>query len=70
MALYVNGRLVDDRPTFYYDNHPDVERSEQISNANAMVRTMMVPIGRIGSKTDSFKGQIDYVKVTGSKEVS
>ncbi len=70
VALYVNGRLVDDRPTFYYDNHPDVERSEQISNANAMVRTMMVPIGRIGSKTDSFKGQIDYVKVTGSKEVS
>lgn len=68
VALYVNGELADDDPDFYYDNHPDVEMSEK--KGNAKVNTMMVPIGRIGSKTDSFKGQIDYVKVTGSKTVS
>lgn len=64
VALYVNGQRVGNNPTCYEANHPEVSRG------NGKVATMMVPIGRIGSNTDSFKGQIEYVKVTGSKEIT
>lgn len=64
VALYVNGELADDNPEFYFANHP--ETPLKASRGNAKVATMMVPIGRIGSDTDSFKGQISYVTVTGN----
>ena len=66
VALYVNGTLVDDNPEFYFANHPETPLKD--ARGNAKVATMMVPIGRIGSDTDSFKGKIEYVTVTQTKE--
>jgi len=68
VALYVDGELVDNAPDFYYANHPDTEMS--VKKGNAMVATMLVPFGRIGSETDSFQGQIESVTVTGEKKAS
>lgn len=71
VALYVDGQLEDDNPGIYYDNHPDEERSSIIaSRGTTKISTMMVPIGRIGSKTESFEGQIDFVTIGGSKEIT
>ena len=58
VALYVDGVLVDKNPDMYYANHPE----KKLTPSNK-VATMMVPIGRIGSETNSFKGQIEYVSV-------
>ncbi len=64
VALYVNGRLVDKNPAIYYANHPETDLTSAIAQrGTAKVATMMIPIGRIGSKTNSFKGQIEYVSV-------
>ena len=71
VALYVNGELIDNNPDIYYSNHDTMELSATITkNGAKKVATMLVPIGRIGSNTDSFKGQIEYVTVTGGKASS
>ncbi len=64
VALYVDGKLVDKNPEIYYSNHPKTELSATIAQRGTKkVATMMVPIGRIGSMTNSFKGQIEFVSV-------
>ncbi len=64
VALYVNGKLVDKNPAIYYANHPETELTATIAQrGTAKVATMMVPMGRIGSATNSFKGQIEFVSV-------
>lgn len=71
VSLYVNGELVDNDPDIYYANHPTTELTENIAaNGAAKVCTMLVPIGRIGSTTKSFKGQVEYVTVSGKRESS
>lgn len=71
VALYVNGELVDDDPDIYFANHPTTELSAKLASHNiTKVATMLVPVGRIGSTTNSFKGQIDYVTVSTSKAIT
>ncbi len=71
VSLYVDGELVDNNPDIYFANHPTTELSAKLSSHNIRkTATMLVPLGRIGSKTNSFKGEIDYVTVTGTKETS
>lgn len=71
VALYVNGELEDNDPDIYFANHPTTELSAKLaSHSITKVATMLVPVGRIGSTTNSFKGQIDYVTVSVSKESS
>lgn len=58
-------------PDIYFANHPTTELSEKLAKEGIRkTATMLVPMGRIGSKTNSFKGQIEYVTVTGTKEIS
>ena len=61
-ALYVNGTMVDDNPDLYYKNHPDTKKKG--------IHTVFIPFGRIGSKTDSFQGQIAQAAITGIRKVS
>ncbi len=71
VALYVDGDLVDSDPDIYFENRPTAELSEVITQRGAKkVSTMRVPFGRIGSKTNSFKGEIDFVAVSSSKRIS
>lgn len=71
VALYVNGELVDNDPEIYFANHPTTELSAKLSKHNiTKTATMLVPFGRIGSKSNSFKGLIELVSVTGAKKTS
>ena len=71
VALYVDGDLVDSNPDIYFENRPTAELSEVITQRGTKkVSTMRVPFGRIGSKTNSFKGEIDFVAVSSSKRIS
>lgn len=71
VSLYVDGELVDNNPDIYFANHPTTELSAKLaSHSITKICTMLVPIGRIGSKTKSFKGAIDYVTVSTTKESS
>lgn len=61
----------DNNPDIYYANHEENELSEKLAKEGiTKIATMLVPLGRIGSKTKSFKGQIANVTVTGAKETS
>ncbi len=67
--LYVNGKLVDSNPEIYFRNHETTELSTKLAQTGiTKTATLMLPVGRIGSKTKSFKGEIDYLTVTGTKE--
>ena len=69
VALFVNGTMVDDDPDIYFANHETTELSAKLAQHGIIkVATMMIPAGRIGSTTKSFKGQIDYVTVKTSVE--
>ena len=73
VSLYVDGEFVDNDPDIYFANHPTIELTPAFTADNRNIKkvaTMMVPLGRIGSKTNSFKGQIDYITVTGQKKPS
>lgn len=71
VALYVDGEMVDNDPDIYFANHETTELTATLkAKGITKVCTMMIPMGRIGSKTKSFKGEIDYVTVTGTKEAS
>lgn len=67
--LYVNGELVDSNPDMYYFNHPDTEMTAALPSSIKKVVTMLLPVGRIGSTTNSFKGQIEYLTVEEDLEV-
>lgn len=55
--LYVNGELED-----------TLTQEPTVKNAGVKwVNTLVMPVGRIGSKTNSFKGQIDYAVVGGAE---
>lgn len=70
-ALYVNGELVDNNPEIYFANHPTTELSAKLKRHNIRkICTMMIPVGRIGSTTNSFKGLIDRVTVGTVKEIT
>lgn len=61
----------NNNPDIYFDNHPTIELSEKLSKEGIRkIATMLVPMGRIGSKTHSFKGQIEYLTVGCAKETS
>lgn len=60
IALYVNGELKDDNPDLYYKNHPETKKKG--------INTLLIPFGRIGSKTDSLQGQIASVILTGVRK--
>ena len=61
----------NNNPDIYFENHPDTELSEKLAKEGiTKIATMLVPFGRIGSTTNSFQGEIDYVTVTTEKEVS
>ncbi len=62
VALYVNGTLVDSNPDLYYKNHPKTRKKG--------IHTLFIPFGRIGSKTDSFQGQIGQVSLTGIRKTA
>jgi hexosaminidase len=65
VALYVDGVLVDDDPDIYFANHPTTELSATLTAKGiTKVCTMLLPLGRIGSTTSSFKGEIDYLTVS------
>lgn len=71
VSLYVDGELKDSNPEIYFANHPTTELSAKLaSHGITKICTMMVPLGRIGSKTSSFSGEIDYVTVSGTKEIT
>lgn len=71
VSLYVDGELKDSNPEIYFANHPTTELSAKLSSHNiTKICTMMVPFGRIGSDTNSFKGEIDYVTINGTKEIA
>lgn len=71
VALYVNGELVDNNPAIYFENHPENELTEILKAKKiTKVATMLAPLGRIGSNTNSFKGQIENLTVTASQELS
>ncbi len=71
VSLYVDGELIDSNPEIYFANHPTTELSEKLrATGITKICTMMVPFGRIGSKTNSFAGEIDSVTVTGKKEIA
>ena len=55
--LWVNGSLADKLDT------------TTIRGTIYKVNTLVMPVGRIGSTTDSFKGEIDFIKVDGKKEI-
>ena len=61
----------NNNPDIYFANHETTELSEKLAQTGiTKVATMMVPIGRIGSKENSFKGELEFVAVTGTKELS
>lgn len=61
----------NNNPDIYFANHPETELSEKLTKEGiTKTATMLLPVGRIGSKTKSFKGEIDYLTVTGTKESS
>lgn len=71
----VNGNTVivsaDNNPDIYFENHPEIELSANLKRFGIhKIATMLVPIGRIGSATKSFKGQIESVTVSKSIDVS
>lgn len=69
VKLLVDGEVVDENPDIYFANHPTTELTATLAARRiTKVDTMLVPFGRIGSKTKSFKGQIDSITVTGTKE--
>ena len=68
--LYVNGELVDNNPDMYFENHPDRELTAALPSNIKKVVTLMIPFGRVGSATKSFKGQIDSVAVGKELEVN
>lgn len=71
VSLFVDGVLVDNNPDIYFANHPETELSEKLSRHGIRkIATMLVPLGRIGSNTNSFCGEIDYLTVTGAKEIA
>ena len=58
----------NNNPDIRYFNHEEIELSEKLAKEGiTKVATSMIPLGRIGSNTKSFKGQIEYVKVTDAK---
>lgn len=69
-----NGTVVisqNNNPDIYFANHPTTELSEKLAKTGiTKIATMMVPIGRIGSKTNSFKGEIESIAVTGTQELN
>ena len=69
-----NGTVVisqNNNPDIYFANHPTTELSEKLSKEGIIkIATMMVPFGRIGSKTNSFKGEIESIAVTGTQELN
>lgn len=69
-ALYVNGELVDNDPEIYFANHPTTELTAKLKRHSIRkICTMMIPMGRIGSTTNSFKGLVDRVTVGTVKEI-
>lgn len=61
----------NNNPDIYFANHPETELSEKLAKEGiTKTATLMLPVGRIGSKTKSFKGEIDYLTVAGTKESS
>lgn len=59
----------NNNPDIYYFNHPETELSEKLTKEGiTKIATMMVPFGRIGSKTNSFKGQIEFATVATEKK--
>ena len=68
--LYVNGELVDNNPDMYFENHPDRELTAALPSNIKKVVTLMIPFGRVGSTTKSFKGQIDSVTVGKELEIN
>lgn len=69
-ALYVNGELVDNNPEIYFANHPTTELTAKLKRHSIRkICTMMIPMGRIGSTTNSFKGLVDRVAVGTVKEI-
>ncbi len=61
----------NNNPDIYFDNHATTELSEKLTKEGIRkIATMLVPLGRIGSKTNSFKGQIEYLTVGSVKETS
>lgn len=71
VALYVDGELVDDNPEIRYANHETTELSANLTAKGiTKICTMMIPVGRIGSTTKSFKGLIDDVTVSTSKAIT
>lgn len=62
--LYVDGELVDSNPSIYFATHETTELSAKLAQHNIRkICTLLIPAGRIGSKTKSFKGQIEYVTI-------
>ncbi len=60
----------NNNPDIYFANHPTTELSEKLAQEGIRkTATMLVPMGRIGSKTNSFKGQIESVTVGAVQEV-
>lgn len=68
--LYVNGELVDNNPDMYFENHPTRELTAALPSNIKKVVTLMIPFGRIGSMTKSFKGQIGSVAVGKELEIN
>lgn len=61
----------DNKPDIYFANHETTELSEKlVKEGIRKIATMHVPFGRIGSKTKSFKGEIDFASVTSTKETT
>lgn len=60
VSLSINGTLIDENPDLYYKNHPETKRKG--------IHTLLVPFGRIGSKTDSFQGQVANITLSGTRK--
>lgn len=70
-SLYVDGVLIDSNPEIRYTNHEENELTEFLAEKGVRkTATMLIPLGRIGSKKKSMKGQIDFLTVTNQKAVS
>lgn len=61
----------NNNPDIYFANHETTELSTKLAQTGiTKIATMMLPVGRIGSTTKSFKGLIDGVTVSAEKAIT
>ena len=61
----------NNNPDIYFANHETTELSAKLAQTGiTKTATMMLPLGRIGSVTKSFKGLIDGVTVSVEKPIT